>query len=390
MWRAGRPGAAPGKGSTLSAMFDLLLRGGTVIDSSQGRHGRFDVGLTDGKVARVAPDLGGEQARDTVDVDGKLVLPGIIDMHCHLFWGVGSGADPDRHLLARGTTTAVDGGSAGASAFEGFRRYVVEPARTRVLAWLHLSTKGLTDSGWVDVASLLHADPERAAEMAAKHRDCIVGIKLRTSDYAVGGRCLPFVKLAVQVGEAAALPVMLHIGSSVEPLPEVLELLRPGDVITHMFTPWRHGLLSHDGTVLPEVRAARERGILFDCAIGRNHLGWNVARALLEQGFPPDTISTDMSGARAEADAHFHLPIVMSYLLELGIPLEQAVAAVTTRPAQVIRHPELGTLKEGAEADVTVLEEQQGEYTWMDARGAAYQARRRLVPALTLRAGRRA
>lgn len=368
-------------------MFDLLLRGGTLIDPAQGRHGTFDLAVADGRVAEVAPTIAPEQAREVIDATGKLVLPGLIDLHCHVFWGVGPGADPELHCLARGSTTLVDGGSAGGLTFAGFRRYVIERTAPNVLAWLHLSSTGLIELRWSDIPSPVHADVGLAAATIAANQDRIVGVKLRTSDYVLGMAALPFVRLAIQAAERHDLPVMLHIGASAEPLPKILEILRPGDVITHMFTGRRHGLLDLDGQVLPQVREARERGVIFDCAIGRGHLRWPVARALIDQEFLPDTLATDITNVRAEADRHFHLPAVMSYCLAMGMPLERVIEAVTSRPAQVLGRPELGTLAPGGEADVTVLEEQEGEFTWVDTFGGTYTANRRLEPWLTLRRG---
>ncbi len=368
-------------------MYDLILRGGTLIDPAQGRHGRFDVAIQDGRVAAVAESIAPAEGRETVDVSGRLVLPGLIDLHCHVFWGVGGGADPGVHCLARGTTTAVDGGSSGGNTFPGFRRYVMETTPLRVLAWLHLSSAGMVELRWADIPSPVHADVDLAVKTIAANRDRIVGIKLRTSNYAVGQEALPYLRLVRQAAEAAGVPIMIHIGASGEPLPRLLEVLRPGDVVTHMLTGHRHGLVDLQGKVLPEVLEARQRGILFDCAVGRSHLFFSVARQLVDQGFLPDTVSTDITTFTAERDQHFHLPAVMSYLMTLGVPLEKLVPGVTSAPAAVLERPDLGTLRVGVEADVTVLEEQPGDFSWTDAFGGTLQGSRRLEPFLTLRAG---
>jgi dihydroorotase len=369
------------------ATYDLLIRGGTVIDPAAGINERRDVAISGGKVAAVEASIGADQAERTLDAAGKLVVPGLIDLHAHLFAGVGGGAEVDRDCLGRGTTTVLDGGSTGSAAYEGFRRYVVEPSKTRVLTWLHISSIGLIDTRVGELTNLLHVDPDGAAAMASAHRDNIIGFKIRVSAYVAGGTAKPALRLIRQAADATGLPIMVHIGEGGEPLNEVLTFLRPGDVVTHTLTGRRHGILGYDGKVLPAVREARQNGIHFDSAHGRGHWGFELIRKVLDQGFVPDSLSTDITAPTA-ADPQFHLPTIMSKMMALGLPLEQAIPMATSNSARWLkREAELGTLQPGAAGDVAILERLEGDFTLRDNEGQSLQARERLRPVATVLGG---
>lgn len=367
--------------------YDLLIKGGTVIDPATGLNARRDVAISGGKIAAVEASIPTEQAGQTLDAGGKLVTPGLIDLHAHVFAGVGDGADVDRACLARGSTTICDGGSTGYRAYDGFRRFVVEPSQARVLTWLHISSVGLIDTRVGELTNLLHVDPELAAAKAEANRDNIIGFKIRVSGYVAGGTCKPALRLVRQAADATKLPIMVHIGESAEPLDEVLTFLRPGDVVTHTLTGRRHGILGYDGRVLPAVWEARKNGIHFDSAHGRMHWGFNLIRSALDQGFLPDTISTDVTIPTA-ADPQFHLPTIMSKLVAMGVGLEQAVAMATSNSARWLnRAGDLGTLQLGAAADVAVIERLEGDFTLRDNEGQTLPAQARLRPVATVRAG---
>ncbi|MCC7104961.1 MAG: amidohydrolase/deacetylase family metallohydrolase [Chloroflexi bacterium] len=367
--------------------FDLALVGGTVIDPSLGIHARRDVLIQGGRVAALVDRLTTEEAARSVDVSGRLVLPGLIDLHAHLFPGFGQGCAPDECCLQRGTTTAVDAGSTGAGAFEAWRRLVAEPSRTRLFAWLNIATIGLIDSNAGELQHLQLVDPERTAEVAVQHRDLIVGIKARASGYVCAGPFRPAFERVLRAAELAGLPVMIHLGESFETLPEILEQLRPGDVITHILTGRRHGALDDHGRLWPQVREARARGILFDAAHGRMNFGFEAARRVIQQGFLPDFLSTDIARGTA-VDPEYSLPQYMTKLMALGVPLEEVVRMATSSPAAFLkREGQIGTLRPGACADVAVLADEAVDVTLHDVEGQTLTAHRRLRPVLTVRAG---
>jgi dihydroorotase len=368
------------------APYDLVIRGGLMHDPAAGVCGPRDVAIAGSVVAAVAPDIPAHRAKRVLDAGGRVVLPGLIDLHTHTYPGY-HGADPDRVCLPRGTTTAVDGGSSGANAFSGFRRSVVTGSRTRLRAWLNISTIGLIEIRVGELNQLLHADAEAAVRAAEENRDLIVGIKIRISEYVTGADFKPALRIARTAADEAGLPLMVHIGDTNEPLTAALPLLRPGDVVTHTYTGRRHGIFDYDGAVLPAVRQARESGVRFDGAHGRRHFSFDAARRALEQGFPLDTLSSDIS-VRAIADTSYHLPLIMSKLMALGASLDEVVPLVTRNPARILGAAgELGTLVPGAAGDVAILEVVEADVELTDSEGQRLRARRHLVPWRTVRAG---
>jgi len=368
-------------------MYDLLLQGGTVIDPSQGLHARCDVAVAGGTVAAVGEAIPADQAAQIIDVAGKLVTPGLVDAHVHIFNGVGNGCAVDRDCLSRGTTTAVEGGAPGACSILGFRQYVAERARTRVFAEVNLSSMGMVDLRWSEFASFTHADGDLAVHSVEEHRDLVIGIKLRISNYVVGNDPIPYLKLARKTVDAAATKLVIHIGDSGLPMPEILPFLRAGDMVVHCYTGRRHGILDVRGRVYDAVWEARRSGVLFDASSGGNHFSFDVARRAIDQGFLPDIISTDITVNTAR-DPRFHMPLMMTRHLAVGMSMDQVVEASTVGPARALdRVPKLGTLQVGAPADVTVLDLQEGEWLLADTAGGELKVTRRLEPALTVRAG---
>lgn len=363
----------------------LVLRGGDLIDPASGRRGRYDVTFSGDRVVAIAPAGAGASGGKVVDVSGCLVVPGLVDLHSHVFDGIGEGVNPDEHGLKRGTTTTIDGGSAGARTFRAFRRVAAE-SRCRTLAWLNLSSIGQVDLRVGELLAAPWIDVEAAVATAEQHPDLIVGFKARLSTYVCGGSCLPVLRAVREAGERTGLPVMVHIGDSGEPLSEILPLLRPGDVVTHALTGRKHGILGPDGTIIQAAFEARERGILFDAARGRNHVAFPVLQAAVEQGFLPDSLATDITTATA-ADPSYGLPLMMTHLLAFGVPIEEVVARVTFNAARAARRPELGRLEEGGIGDATVLQIEEGAVTIQDVDGRTRQAERRLVPVGVVRAG---
>ncbi|HIE50933.1 MAG TPA: amidohydrolase/deacetylase family metallohydrolase [Armatimonadetes bacterium] len=368
--------------------FDLLLKNGTVLDPSQGLRAGRDVAVAEGKIIAVEPLLPAVQAREVIDVSGKLVTPGLIDLHTHVYAGATTwGVKPDPACLRSGVTTAVDAGSAGWASFLGLRWHVMERVHTQVLGLVHISGLGLVCGRVGEMLDLAYADVERTAEMVRTQRDYTVGVKVRLGQLSVGENGIAPLQLALQAAEAAGCPVMVHIARGTS-LPEVLELLRPGDIVTHCFQGDGDTILNEQGQVRPEVLAARERGVLFDVGHGVGSFRWEVATAALEQGFWPDFISTDLHTGNLYGPV-YDLPTTLSKFLYLGLSVEEAIARTTVAPAQWLgRADELGTLREGTVADLAVWELEEGKFDLYDTYGEARQAKQRLRPVLTVRAGR--
>jgi dihydroorotase len=365
----------------------LVLAGGRVIDPAAAVDGAFDVRVRDGLVAAVGANLAPD-GDTVVDVGGCLVLPGLIDLHAHCFIG-GSDFGPRTDDVARatGVTTWVDGGSTGAGTFEGLREWVLSRSRVRMLAFLNISAIGLMYLKIGELNHLAYADVDAAVGAGRDHADLIVGIKVRNQLEVVGDAGVEPLRRAIRAADALGGRVMLHCTNPPVPMAELLALLRPGDVVSHFLHGRGHGILDDRGQVRKEVRAARERGVVFDVAHGRMHVRFPVARAALAQGFYPDTISSDLTTGGA-AGCVKDLPTTMGKFLNLGMPLGEVVRAVTAAPARAVgRAGRLGTLRPGAVADVAVFRLEDGRFDFEDAHGEHMTGSRRFVPTLTLRAG---
>jgi len=364
-------------------MHDLILKGGRVLDPAAGIDAEMDVAFTAGEVAALGPNLPADGARDVHDVSGRVVTPGLIDLHTHVYWGGTSlGIDPDAYARGAGTTTLVDAGSAGAGNFHGFRRHVVEPAAARILAYLNVSFPGIyafSDEVMVGECGdfrLLHA--AECLRVAREHPDLIVGVKVRVGMVASDGRGVAPLDIALEVADAAGIPIMCHLDYPPPSRREVVERLRPGDVLTHCFRPFP-GAPAHDsGKVREEILAARERGVLFDIGHGKGSFGFVTAEAMLAAGFEPDCISSDVHTLSIDGPAFDQL-VTMSKLMHLGMSLQAVVAASTAGPAAAIRRPELGTLAPGTPGDATVLHIASEPFTFVDSRGVERTGSERLA-----------
>ena len=372
---------------TPSTPFDLLIRGGTVIDPIADGPARADVAVVDGRIAAVAPDLVGE-ARDVVNARNAYVVPGLVDFHVHVYWGATVwGLEADKIGAAGGTTSFLDTGSAGATTLAGMRRYVIEPARTRIRALVHICTAGLVttlgelrDPRYLDIDGTVRAIDE--------NRDIAPGVKVRYSENIVGegAQARASLDAAVEAADQAGVWLMVHIGYTPEPIPDILARLRPGDVVTHSYTPLAGGLVDLNiGGVLPAVAEARATGIEFDIGHGKSSFGWHTARAALDAGFPPDYISSDLHRGCVHGPA-FSLPNVMTKFWLLGMPLEDIVARCTLAPARKLGL-DAGTLRVGAEADITVLAVDEAPVSLVDCTGEERTWDRELRAAHTFRAG---
>jgi dihydroorotase len=372
--------------------YDLLLKGGTLVDPVQGFHGARDVAFAGGKVTAVGDDLPRGEAAEVVDCSGRLVAPGMIDLHVHVFAGVSHyGIEPDPHCIARGVTTAVDAGSAGADTFPGFRKYVIDVSATRLLAYLNISSPGMITNGIGELQDLRFADVPRAVAMVEQHRDAILGMKVRLTKGSIVSEAAGIrpLHLCREAADALGLPIMVHPQAAwCDSLDDILAVMRAGDVLTHCFHGADCGILDADGNVRRSVREAMERGVIFDVGHGAGSFKWEVAERALQQGVLPQTISSDLHFYNVNGPV-FDLATTVSKFLHLGLPLDEALAKVTAVPAQVMHMTDqIGTLKVGAWGDAVVFERQEGRFEMPDSHGQIRVGRERLVPEVVVRAGK--
>ena len=352
------------------ARYDLVLKGGHVIDPAQSIDGPMDVAFADGKVAAIGRSIAVADGAESRDVSGSYVTPGLIDMHTHVYWGGTSiGIDAEEFCRTSAVTTAIDTGSAGPGNFAGFRTHVIERSQVRILAYLHVSHAGIYGfSNQVMVGEsedLRLMDPQTAVEVAQANRDLIIGIKVRLGRWASGQHGMTPFEYALQVAEEAALPLMVHIDEPPPSYAEVVERLRPGDVLTHCFRPFPNTPVTPDGKVRPEVLAARQRGVLFDVGHGMGSFSFKVTRIMLDNGFLPDTISSDIHAMCINGPA-FDQVTTLSKFLNLGMPLPQVIRATTENAALALSRPDLGTLTPGAAGDAAILGIDDGEFEFID------------------------
>jgi dihydroorotase len=371
--------------------YDLLLQGGHVIDAKNGISALMDVGIKDGKIAAVATKLDAGDALKTVNVGGLHVTPGLIDIHVHVYSGTGergsyagdNSVPPDGFTFRVGVTTVADAGCAGWRNFEDFKDKVIDRSKTRVLAFINIVGSGMRGGRFEN--NLEDMAPGPTAEMAKKHKGLIVGVKCA---HYTGKDWTP-VENAVAAGTAANIPVMVDFGNDhpERPLADlVTKKLRPGDIYTHCYSGLRHEL-TDDGKVNPGMIAGRKRGVIFDVGHGGGSFAWRVAVPFIQQGFLPDSISTDLHTSSMNGGMKDMLN-VMGKFLAMGMSLDDVVARSTWNPAKEIHREELGNLSVGAPADITVLRLERGTFGFTDMYGARMEGQQRLAAELTLRDGK--
>lgn len=367
---------------------DLLLQGGRVIDPSQSLDAVRDVAVANGKIAAIESTIDPATARRVVDLRGRIVTPGLIDLHVHGFRGVShAGLDLDPYCINRGVTTAVDAGTAGGDSFDGFRRLVIEPSATRVLAFLNIARIGLI-SPLGELVDPRMIDRSVALKAARAHADVIVGIKVRCSYFYSGPNDVEAVKSARAVGEEIGKPVMMHIGRPHTPMEVLLDHLRPGDIITHAFRgAGEGGVIGTDGHVSDYIRRAADRGVLFDVGHGAGSFSMAATEAALRENFPPSSISSDIHISSVLGPV-FDLVTTMTKFMLLGLPLAKVIELTTIAPAKAIGRSEtLGSLRPGRMADISVFELAHGDFPVTDSKNDTRIAHSRLVPVFSLRQG---
>ena len=368
---------------------DLLIKGGTVIDPGENLHASLDVAVKDGKILELSPDIPPARALRVVSAKNKIVTPGLIDVHVHVFEGVGpTGLNADQYCLGRGVTTAVDAGSTGYADIAGFRQYVIRPSATRIYALVDIGARGTLLGLIGNYANLDWVNAQLTARAAETNKPDVVGIKVRLSKEITGSNDLEIFKRALEAAKLSHLPLMVHVGDSYSPLPEILRQMRKGDVLTHCFTGRPHGPLDANGKIIPEILDCRQRGILFDVGDGGPHLDLDVAEKCLQQNFLPDTIGTDLGGLSYNGPVYDLVTEVSKFLL-LGLSLDQVIERVTLRPTRMFNFgTELGSLRPGTVADITILEVREGSFLFTDSTGKKRTGKQKLQSAATVRAGK--
>ena len=372
-------------------MYDLLIKGGRVIDPAQKKDGLLDVAVSDGKIAAVGPDISPGVGGRIIDATGKIVTPGLIDMHVHVYDGfLNNGANPDVVGVNQGVTTVVDGGSAGHALFAGFPRYVIPAARTDVYCFLHIGSFGLAVMPELWYREEINTEATEA--LIARYPDLIRGVKIRLVGKLIAKEGLAVVKIAQKTAKRFHLPLMVHIGDRnrwVSPFltRECLPLLEKGDILSHIYTALSGSLLGEDGRAIPEVIAARERGVILDVANGISNCSYSTARRLMAQGVLPFTISTDVTRPSVTGPA-YGLTVTMSKFMELGLSFEDIVVMTTLHPARAVRIDDCkGSLRPGMDADISILEIHPGKWQFPDSQEEILSVTKLIRPSVTIKAG---
>jgi len=359
---------------TTDSNYDLVLKGGHLLDPAAGHDGNFDVAFSGSKVAAIASDINIEGTLSTLDVTGKYVVPGLIDMHSHVYWGGTSlGVDAETIAWKSGTTTFIDAGSAGAGNFEGFRKYIIERSPLHIFSLLNISYAGIFGFGKLvrvgECGDLDLLNIQECFETAASYPEIIKGVKVRAGRYASDYNGLVPVRLAREVAEMMDIPLMTHIDFPPPGIGEVLDILRAGDILTHCFRPSPNAAtVFRSGAIKDVVLQAREKGVYFDIGHGMGSMSFDVTRSMLEQGFMPDTISSDVHQYSVNGPA-FDLLTTMSKFLCLGMEMTELIQATTATPAIILGLKGLGSLAPDSAGDAVVLEIVEGEFEYQDAIG---------------------
>jgi dihydroorotase len=377
-----------------SALYDLLIKNGKVIDPSQNLDEQRDLAIRGGKIALVERDIPANRGRQVFDAAGKIVTPGLIDIHVHVLPYVGeTGTEADPCCVTRGVTTVVDAGTAGAFTLPALRKFAVEKSDTRIRALVHIVAIGMivaVTPGMEELGDLRYCDAKRAAKAALENKDLVLGFKVRIDrKFTVpGSNDIEGMKRARMASDEASLPITTHIGGSYTPLQDFLALMKDRDIVTHIYNPRPNSVLDENGKLLPEVVEARKRGVLFDVGHGRTNFSYRIAEKCLGQGLIPDTISSDVSNGSVRGPV-YDLVTTMAKMMTLGMSLREVIERTTINAARAMNFGvEIGTLKPGAEADVAIFELRSGEFGLVDSEGQTRVARQKLLPAATVRNGK--
>ena len=363
--------------------FDLVIRGGRVLDAAQRIDRIANVAIRDGKIAAIRPHIARSAAKETIDATGKLVTPGLIDLHTHM----SDKQLPPSTVLADGVTSLLDAGSAGFDNVDELVK-IVQAAPNRVRILINIGHLGVAPEG--ELNNLDNVNPGATRKAIERNRQWVVGIKARLSRTVAGDHDLEALRRARQAADPLKVPIMVHVGQTFSPLPDILALLRPGDIVTHVYAPPPHGIFDDNGRVMPQIREARKRGILFDFGNGRlGHFTWQTMERAMQQDFLPDTISSDMTAVGRTRQV-VSLPAVMSKFMMFGMPVDQVIARVTANAARAI--PEFksyGSLRTGAVADVAVFDLREGDFEFVDNVDMKRTGHKMLTPYAVIAGGKK-
>ena len=372
-------------------MYDLIVKGGTVIDPAQGLNGLNDVAVEDGKIARVTPDIPAEEATRVLEVTGNLVMPGLIDVHTHVYDGVnGNGVEADIGGVRAGVTTMVDAGSSGCDTFGGFPRHIIPNSATEIICFLHICRTGLATTP--DIFSPASIDLDKTIQVASENGQFISGIKARMVSPALEIMGIEMPRAAKRAAREAGVKLMVHIGDTehrYDPnvIRELLPIMEEGDIVTHLFTANPGGVIDANGNLVPEAQEARDRGVWLDTAHGRSNFSFDVGQRILDQGLMPHCISTDLTLPGRQRTVH-SMTEMMTRFLAMGFTMEQVVTMSTMNPAQAVGVDDrLGSLQVGKQADISVLKVEEGDWLLYDVLGNSRTHDKALVPVVTVKRG---
>ncbi|MGF6310809.1 dihydroorotase [Bradyrhizobium sp. i1.8.4] len=375
--------------------FDLVIKSGDVIDPSQSLRGKRDIGIRWGLIEAIEDEIPAARASKTIDASGKLVMPGLVDLHCHVYpYGSAIGIPADELVQFQGTTTVVSAGDAGVNNLAALRRFIVAQSRARIYAFVHIANNGLSAFPVAELYNIDNAQVEACAMALAENPDFLIGVKVRMSENVIFKHGIEPLKRGIQACEMCGWParMMVHIGGveTRELMSDILDLLRPGDILTHAYSgaPNMSGAFTNivqDGKLLPAALAAKQRGVLFDVGHGGGSFDFTVAEIAIPAGCTPDTISSDIHVFSGNSPGIPFLPNVMSKFLAMGSSLDQVVAMATSVPARIInRTPKIGTLQRGAPADVAIMDLIEGPVSFVDTRNNKRDGNLQLKPVQTV------
>jgi len=368
--------------------YDIVIKNGDLRDPSLSLRRKADLAIQDGKIAAIADNIPATQGLDTIDATGLYVAPGLVDLHTHCYYGgTGLGVEADPIAARSGVTTWVDAGSFGWDTTEGFRRFIVRPAQSRIYGFVYLYPSSRDPS--VDPVQYVRRQMRQTGETAVNNRDILLGVKLQVGSNMNGPNSLAFLKIARELCDQYHLPLMAHISFSPPETDQVMELMKPGDIVTHIYNHHTLGIIDANGKIKASVLEARRRGVWMDVGHGLGSFNFESAKKALDNGFLPDSISTDIYNLNTRGPV-FDMPTTMSKLLYLGMTFEDILVRTTANPAKVVnRIPMLGTLQTGAPADIALLAIEEGSFQLIDSQKNAVTAKKRIISRLTICRGKR-
>lgn len=367
--------------------FDILIKGGEVRDPGRGFRQKADVGIKDGKISTIEASIPAERGIDVVEADGMYVVPGLVDLHAHVYHSLGFGIEPDPLAATSGVTTWVDAGSFAHNQAGAFRKFIVNGSQSRIFGYVYLYPT--TRNPEEDAVQYVRRNMRRTGETAVANRDFIIGVKFQVGSNMNGQWSLEFLKIARELCDKYELPLMAHVSFAPPEMDQVMEYMKPGDVMTHCFNTHSIGILDEAGKIKSSVKDARARGVLFDVGHGAGSFNFDIARKALDQGFVPDTISTDVYTASIDGPV-YDMPTTMAKMQHLGMSLDDVLVRTTLNPAKIVdRVPGMGTLAVGGPADIALLEMEEGDFRLVDSQRSTVRVDKRMMSRLTICRGRR-